>query len=131
MGPSSPLSVYVALQLVKSFIHAGQFNQAEAVLSVEPFIHHDTATIPFDSSSHSNHSSTINNNMQIDSNNSEHSSYAIKAQQLKSTICFLQGDMQRAAQAAEQSANLCEAQDSKENDISLYASSYGLKGNQW
>lgn len=109
MGPDSPLSVHVAFRLVKSFIHAAQYKEAKKVLSVYPFLGNTSIDI-------------------LDMGKNIESSILVKAQHLITIISLMEGDIKKAVAAAERGTELCEAQDSRENDISLYPASYGLKG---
>ena len=97
------MTVHVAMQLAKSYIHAAQFNQANKILSSSSFTNPNK----------SNKSSVTN---------------AIKAQQLLSAMFLLQRYPNLAGVAAETSSVLCEAQDSQDIDITVHAASYGLKG---
>ena len=93
------MSVHVAIQLAKSYIHAAQFKQAEKIFLSAPF--------------------SVNTGCVMN---------VIKGQQYRSAIFLLQGDSIRAAEAAETALSLCEAQDNKDIDITVHTVSYGLKG---
>ena len=102
-GADSEMTVHVAMQLAKSYIHAAQFNQANKILSSSSFTNPNK----------SNKNGVTN---------------AIKAQQLLSAMFLLQRNPNLAGVAAETSSVLCEAQDSQDIDITVHAASYGLKG---
>ena len=101
-GVGSDMSVHVAMQLAKSYIHSAQYNQAEKILSVPPFTHlnndgGDTTTV-------------------------------VNAQHLMSTLFLLKGDAEKASAVANVALNLTEGQDSSEIDITSYSACYGYKG---
>lgn len=96
------MSVHVAMQLAKSYIHSAQYNQAEKILSVPPFTDHnrdgfDTTTV-------------------------------VNAQHLMSTLYLLKGDADKASAVANVALDLTERQDSSAIDITSYSACYGYKG---
>ena len=93
------MSVHVAIQLAKSYIHAAQFKQAEKIFLSAPF--------------------SLNTGCVMN---------VIKGQQSMSTIFLLQGNSSRAVEAVEVALSLCEAQVNKDIDLTAHSVSYSLKG---
>lgn len=96
------MSIHVAMQLAKSYMHAAQYNQAEKVLSVPPFT-----------------------NLHIDGGNT---TVVVKAQHLMSTLFLLKGDAVNASAVATAALDFVEGQDSSKIDITSYSACYGYKG---
>ena len=101
-GVSSDMSVYVALRLAKSHMHAGHHTLAEKQLSIPPF-----AEPP---------------------KSGDGVMTVIKARQLMTTMLLLKGDSVGATKFAEEALELSEGQDSSAIDISVHSTCYGLRG---
>jgi hypothetical protein len=96
------MSVHVAMQLAKSYIHSAQYNQAEKILSVPPFT---------DLTKDGGDTTTV-----------------VNAQHLMSTLFLLKGDAEKASAVANVALGLTEGQDSSKIDITSYSACYGYKG---
>ena len=102
VGEHADMSKYVALQLAKSYTHAGNYALAEKQL--------------------------LTNSLAKINSSGDGVMTVMKAQQLMTVVFLLKGDSVRASHIAAKALELSEGQDSSSIDISEHSTCYGLKG---